>query len=109
MLSLLFVSLLCQLGQVKSWIYTNQTLKCCHYVVDFFVVAVVVVVNFTLMLLVCAVALTRPRPHFTDVQPTDTDYSTDGARGATSHRILNRKLFAIIDLFCALLIYFNAV
>lgn len=31
---------------------------------------------------------------------------TDGARGATLYHILNRKLFVIIDLFCAVLIYF---
>lgn len=31
---------------------------------------------------------------------------TDGARGATLYHILNRKLFAIIDLFCAVLTYF---
>lgn len=68
--SLLFVLLLCQLGPIESWIYTNQMLKCYHYVIDFFVV-----VNVTLMLLVCAVALTCPRSHFTDVQPTDADYS----------------------------------
>lgn len=34
---------------------------------------------------------------------------TDGARGATLYHIMNRKLFAIIDLFCAVLIYFNGV
>lgn len=34
---------------------------------------------------------------------------TDSARGATLYHIMNRKLFAIIDLFCAVLIYFNGV
>lgn len=34
---------------------------------------------------------------------------TDGARGATLYHILKRKLFAIIDLFSAVLIYFNRV
>lgn len=67
--SLLFVLFLCQRGQIKSWIYTNEMLKCKHYVSDFFFF------HFTLMLRVCAVSLTRPRPHFTDVQPTDADYS----------------------------------
>lgn len=69
-LSLLFVLLLCQLGQIESWIYTNQMLKCFYYVINFFVVG-----NVTLMLLVCAVALACPRSHFSDVQPTDADYS----------------------------------
>lgn len=32
-------------------------------------------VHFTLTLRLCTVSLPRPRPHFTDVQPTDGDYS----------------------------------
>lgn len=40
----------------------------CQWLLLFFV-------NFTLMLRLCTVLLPRPRPHFTDVQPTDGDYS----------------------------------
>lgn len=64
-------------------------------------------VNFTLTLRLCTVSLPRPRPHFTDVQPTA------GGRFWPTVRVeqpcitsWNRKLFAIIDLFCAVLIYF---
>lgn len=73
--SLLFVLFLCQRGQIESWIHTNQMLKCEHYVSDFFFFFLFLFVNFTLMLRLCTVLLPRPRPHFTDVQPTDGDYS----------------------------------
>lgn len=66
-----FVLFSCQRGPIESWIHTNQMSKCEHYVSDFFYIFV----NFTLTLRLCTVSLPRPRPHFTDVQPTDGDYS----------------------------------
>lgn len=54
--------------QIKCWNVNIMSVTSFFFFLFLFV-------NFTLMLRLCTVLLPRPRPHFTDVQPTDGDYS----------------------------------